>query len=40
MNLIFDLVIVLIIALLLVKERSFVVGSVRIVTKDKRTWKK
>jgi hypothetical protein len=36
-----DIVVVLIIVLLLAKERSLVVGLVRIVTdKDKHTWKK
>ena len=35
-----EIVIVLIIVLLLAKERLFVVGLVRIVTKDKHTWKK
>ena len=36
-----DIVVVLIIVLLLAKERSPVVGLVRIVTdKDKHTWKK
>jgi len=40
MNIIFDIVLILIIVLLLKKERPFVVGPVRIVTKDKHTWKK
>jgi len=36
-----DIVVVLIIVLLLAKERPLVVGPVRIVTdKDKHTWKK
>ena len=35
-----EIVIVLIIVLLLAKERPFVVGPVRIVTKDRHTWKK
>ena len=35
-----EIVIVIIIVLLLAKESSFVVGPVRVVTKDKHTWKK
>jgi hypothetical protein len=38
---IFEIVVVLIIVLLLAKERPLVVGLVRIVTdKDRHTWKK
>ena len=36
----FNLLFVLIIVLLLVKERPFVVGTVRIEPRDRHTWKK
>ena len=35
-----DIVIILIIVLLLAKERPFVVGTVRIEPRDRHTWKK
>jgi hypothetical protein len=37
---ILEIVIVLIIVLLLTKERPFVVGTVRIEPRDRHTWKK